>query len=242
MDALLFWDIDGTLLTTARAGIFAWEEAVGDVVGRPVSLQDMHTAGLTDVEIARRILIGIGEELRGEVVNRLLRRYELLLPARLPLRVGHALPGVRETLEYLASQPGTRSLLLTGNTAAAARAKLSHYGLAAFFDAGAFAEDGDDRPGIARRALEIARAQFGSIPPGGVFVIGDTPEDIVCGRSIGAKTVAVATGLYSRQELEQHHPWWAVDRLPPPHEFVARISPETSRTSLSSSEGSFGRP
>ena len=28
---VLFWDIDGTLLTTARAGVFAWEEAVREL-------------------------------------------------------------------------------------------------------------------------------------------------------------------------------------------------------------------
>ena len=38
---LLFWDIDGTLLTTGRAGIFAWEEAASDAAGYPVNLQSL---------------------------------------------------------------------------------------------------------------------------------------------------------------------------------------------------------
>jgi phosphoglycolate phosphatase-like HAD superfamily hydrolase len=37
-------------------------------------------------------------------------------------------------------------------------------------------------------------------------VIGDTPRDIECGRAIGAKTVAIATGHYSFEELAEHAP------------------------------------
>ncbi|PSN20266.1 phosphatase, partial [filamentous cyanobacterium CCP5] len=56
MMTVLFWDIDGTLLTTGRAGIFALEDAAVEVIGHPVNLSQLKTAGLTDVEIAREIL------------------------------------------------------------------------------------------------------------------------------------------------------------------------------------------
>ena len=42
--------------------------------------------------------------------------------------------------------------------------------------------------------------------PENIFVIGDTPRDIECGKIIGAKTVAIATGDYSRDQLASHHP------------------------------------
>ena len=35
---VLFWDIDGTLLTTAKAGVFAWEDAVRELTGREFEL------------------------------------------------------------------------------------------------------------------------------------------------------------------------------------------------------------
>ena len=60
--AALFWDIDGTLLTTARAGIRAWEDAVTQVAGRQVDLADFPTAGLTDRAIARDLLRLAGVE------------------------------------------------------------------------------------------------------------------------------------------------------------------------------------
>ena len=49
----LFWDIDGTLLTTARAGVFALEDALEEVTGVRVDLQDKVLAsGLTEHQIA----------------------------------------------------------------------------------------------------------------------------------------------------------------------------------------------
>jgi ribonucleotide monophosphatase NagD (HAD superfamily) len=56
-----------------------------------------------------------------------------------------------------------------------------------------------------------------------VFVVGDTPHDIECANAIGARTVAVATGGYTLDELESHHPWRAFDELPAAEEFARLI-------------------
>jgi len=37
-------------------------------------------------------------------------------------------------------------------------------------------------------------------------IIGDTPGDIACAASIGARTIAVATGPYSVNQLREYHP------------------------------------
>jgi phosphoglycolate phosphatase-like HAD superfamily hydrolase len=34
-----------------------------------------------------------------------------------------------------------------------------------------------------------------------VIIVGDTPDDVACGRPIGARTVAVATGSYDTAAL-----------------------------------------
>ena len=115
-----------------------------------------------------------------------------------------------------------RSYLLTGNTRGGARAKLMHYGLFKYFPDGAFAEDAGERSVIASRALALARRE-GPVAGEGVFVVGDTPHDIACAAAIGARTVAVATGGYSLEELESHRPWRAFAELPPPDEFVHMI-------------------
>jgi len=150
-------------------------------------------------------------------------RYGELLPGTLPLKNGTVLPHVREILECLRSRADVRSYLLTGNTRAGARAKLAHYDLLRYFPAGAFAEDPGSRASIATRALELAQRD-GPVSPDRVFVIGDTPHDIECAAAIGARTIAVATGGYTVEELAQHVPWRVFDVLPPPHEFVTLLS------------------
>ena len=44
-------------------------------------------------------------------------------------------------------------------------------------------------------------------------MIGDTPRDIACGKAFGARTIAVATGTWSREELAKYHPDFLIDDL-----------------------------
>jgi phosphoglycolate phosphatase len=216
----LFWDIDGTLLLTARAGVFALEEASEEVLGQRVDLATMQTAGLTDFEIAHAICSAQGID-DPSVPTAFLAAYERLLPERLHWRKGRVLPNVRENLDALSERDDVVNMLLTGNVAGGAEAKLRHYGLWEYFGAGgAFSTEGCDRPSIARRARELAAEHGGEVPPGDrMIVIGDTPHDVRCGQAIGARTVAVATGPgYGLEALRACGPWAAVEELPAPPE------------------------
>jgi phosphoglycolate phosphatase-like HAD superfamily hydrolase len=219
---ILFWDIDGTLLTTGKAGVPAWEEAVKEVVGRDFELSKFRIAGLTDYQIAVRTFELLEVEVDEETIRRMVRRYEELLPEALPLKQGRVLPNVREILERLKDRDDIRSYLLTGNTRGGARAKLIHYDLFKYFPDGAFAEDASERTVIATRALDLAK-RAGPVNGNNVFVLGDTPHDIHCANAIGARTVAVATGGYSIEELESHRPWRVFAEFPPADEFVRLI-------------------
>jgi phosphoglycolate phosphatase-like HAD superfamily hydrolase len=217
----VFWDIDGTLLTTARAGIFALEEAAREVCGKAPDFSGLKTAGLTDHEVAQLAIREAGADPSPAVAAEFLRAYERYLPDRLGWRQGGALPGVVEILEALAAREDVASLLLTGNTPAGARAKLSHYGLQGYFDGGAFCADGDDRSRIAARAVELAAERAGADPgPESIFVVGDTPHDVSCGREIGARTVAVASGGFTAAELSAEQPWLLLEQLPAPSRFL----------------------
>ena len=217
---VLFWDIDGTLLTTGRAGMYAWEDSLREMTSSDFDLTSFRTAGMTDYQIAKRTLELVGVDATPSNVERFLRRYEDLLPASLPRKQGRVLDNVREILEHLrADRADVRSYLLTGNTRKGAEAKLTYYGLDGFFSDGAFAEDTGARATIAARALDLAR-QAGPVGDETIFVIGDTPHDIECAKPIGAKTIAVATGGYSVDELRSHDPWRLFETLPPPSDFV----------------------
>jgi phosphoglycolate phosphatase-like HAD superfamily hydrolase len=219
---ILFWDIDGTLLTPGKGGVPAWNDAVREVIGQDFHLEDFRISGLTDYQIAVKTFEMLGVEVTPDTVHRMVRRYESLLPTYLPLKQGQVFPNVREILEHLRGRPDVRSYLLTGNTRGGARAKLTHYDLWQFFPDGAFAEDTGSRSSIAKRALELARRD-GPVADDKLFVIGDTEHDVVCANAIGARTIAVTTGGYSREELESHQPWRVFAELPPPEEFVRML-------------------
>jgi phosphoglycolate phosphatase len=222
---LVFWDIDGTLLVTGRAGIFAWEDALKDVLGIEADLSTFDTAGYPDHGIARRLLNQYGrlDQPAPELVGQLVRRYEDHLPASLDRRAGRVLPNVLEILTALKREPEVCSMLLTGNTRRGAEAKLSYYGLARFFTGGGFSEDAGERVVIARRAMDEATAAGRAGVRGRVFVVGDTPHDIRCAQAIGARAVAVATGQSSLDELAAEAPWKTLPELPPAGDFLALL-------------------
>jgi phosphoglycolate phosphatase-like HAD superfamily hydrolase len=219
---IVFWDIDGTLLTTGKAGVPAWEQAVRETTGKDFDLSSIRVPGLTDYQIAVRTFEMVGVPVTGDLLERMVRRYEELLPSTLPLKQGRVLPNVREILEELRGRADVRSYLLTGNTRGGARAKLTHYDLVHYFPDGAFAEDQGSRSSIAARALELAR-RHGSVNEEQIFVVGDTPHDVECAEAIDARTIAVATGGYSVEELSAHRPWQVFEELPPPDEFLKLI-------------------
>jgi phosphoglycolate phosphatase-like HAD superfamily hydrolase len=219
---VLFWDIDGTLLTTGKAGVPAWEAAVQEVTGREFQLSSIRVPGLTDYQIAVRTFELLGLDPDESALRHMVRRYEELLPSALPQKRGRVLPNVREILDALRGRGDVRSYLLTGNTRGGAKAKLTHYGLFDYFPDGAFAEDAGERASIAARALELAR-RAGPIRDNAAFVIGDTPHDIACAAAIAARTIAVATGGYTFEELEPFQPWRLYPELPPADDFLRLI-------------------
>jgi phosphoglycolate phosphatase len=224
MTHVLFWDIDGTLLSTARAGVFALEDAGREVLGVDSSFAELRTAGLTDYEVAALAIRTAGRSDDPTTVTAFLRAYERELPDRLHSRRGTVMPGVIEILEHLGGRDDVMNLLLTGNTPEGASAKLMHYGLTSYFAGGAFCVNGDGRVAIARRALALATERIGAEPQrDAVTVIGDTPADVRCGEAIGARTVAVASGAYSREQLEELAPAVVLEELPSPEEFAALL-------------------
>jgi phosphoglycolate phosphatase-like HAD superfamily hydrolase len=214
MTVVLFWDVDGTLLTTDRAGVFSLEDALEQVTGVRADLQGMATAGMTDYAIAAAAIEAAGHEAADATVLRFLDVHGGQLASYLDRRHGHAMPGVHEVLEDLDGDPCVANLLLTGNVEPGAYAKLAHYGLDGFFPrGGAFCVGAGDRVGVARRAAALTS------PGDTVYVIGDTPADVECGKAIEARTIAVATGSYDLEALRRTQPWATLERLPEPAAF-----------------------
>jgi phosphoglycolate phosphatase len=104
--------------------------------------------------------------------------------------------------------------LLTGNIQLGAEIKLRHFNLWEFFVLGAFGCDHENRNELAaiaqRRASDHLDRQLKGEE---ILVIGDTPKDIACAQSIGARSLAVATGGSSLNELRPHHPTYLAQSL-----------------------------
>jgi len=224
---VLLWDIDGTLLRTDKAGLYAFRQAALEMYQVECSFGEIVAAGMTDYYIAAQIIMNITGDSPGvDEVTALVRRYEQLLPYHLACRKGFLIPPVVEILRYISAREDYVSLLLTGNTAVGAKIKLSYYNVAGYFDfsGSAFGDSRLRRREVAAQALSKVRLCYPDVLADDIFVIGDTPQDIICGKGIGARTVAVATGTYSLFELMAYSPWWGVDVLPPPAEFSAKLN------------------
>jgi phosphoglycolate phosphatase-like HAD superfamily hydrolase len=211
---LLLWDIDGTLISTGAAGQGAIVRATAERFGGDGNLDGVEIAGRTDLAIAHQILQKHGEPVTDESARWFLEIYLRLLAEELPRREGRVLPGVSELLTRLANQPDKTLGLLTGNLERGAKLKLEHYDLWRFFAFGGFADDHHDRnelgPFALSRALQGTGIKFAGSQ---VDVIGDTGHDIACGKAVGARTIAVATGSWTRGELAQHVPDFLFDDL-----------------------------
>lgn len=223
---VLFWDIDGTLLLTGRAGLPAIEDSVRELLGHEIDLSGMRTAGLTDGGIVSMVLEDVGEDPTPELVERMLRRYEEKLPDRVRgAEGGRLMPRVREILEHLEGRDDVLNLLLTGNTEAGAATKLAHFGLDRFFAGGAFSVDAAPREEIARRGRALARELLGREPDAEhVYVLGDTEHDVRCGKAIGARTIALGTGPQTdRDAIAAAEPWAYLEELPEPPDFARLV-------------------
>jgi len=180
--------------------------ALNQVFGVDGSLDDIDWSGRTDRFIIRQILEKFSLPSTTENSDRLLDGYISLLPDELN-RSARILPGVKDLLDTAAARSDVAQGLLTGNIDRGARAKLSHHGLWDYFPFGAFANDSELRNDLGPFALRRAAAHTGvTFAPEQVWIIGDTPHDIECGKVIGARTLAVATGRHPIDELIGHAP------------------------------------
>lgn len=204
---LVLFDIDGTLMLSAGAGRRAILAALEEHVADLTPLRRVRFDGKTDPQIVAELLAAGGDPEPAEPVRvaRVLERYVALLERELtgPDHGAHPMPGVPEILDFLQGHEAAVLGLVTGNVAPGARLKLAAARIdPEQFVVGAFGSDHARRAELPPIAARRAEPFFGRVPTGTeVIIIGDTPEDVCCAESIGARTVAVATGSYSAETL-----------------------------------------
>ena len=221
---LLLFDIDGTLVNTGGAGVESLKITVHNRFGAKDDLRDIEIAGKTDRAIIHDILHKYEVEPNEENIVSFAEEYIHGLPLSLSRSHGRLLPGIQPLLERLKPQPNIVLALLTGNLQEGARLKLQHYGLWDFFEFGAFADDHHDRNELGAFARERAQTRHGhDFDAADIDVIGDTNHDIACGKAFGARTIAVATGSWSRERLQACAPDFLFDDLADTDEVIKKL-------------------
>ncbi len=227
MKSLLLWDIDGTLINADGAGCRAVLQAMKDCFGVEASFDGFELAGRTDRQIMEWLMVSHNLENSKEIFQQFSARYIECLNREILLANIHTYKGVESILQTLHHRDDIFQGLLTGNLSGAARVKLECLDLCRYFSFGAYGEDGADRNTLGPIALQRASRQHGydfETEPDRVYVIGDTDRDIVCGKAIGAVTIAVATGFHSKERLATANPTLLLDDFTEPAEFFAILN------------------
>lgn len=215
---LVLFDIDGTLLRSGGAGRAAMEAALTEIFGTGGS-SAVRYDGKTDRQIVRELmrLEGHDDAHIDARMPTVVKRYLEMLRSTLAeaTRETYLFPGVTALLDALETLDRVVLGLLTGNVAEGATLKLVAAGLdPSRFRVNAFGSDHESRGELPALAVERARLVTGlDVTGNDVVVIGDTPSDVTCGNSIGARAIGVGTGLYSADELKQHGAFAAFDDL-----------------------------
>ena len=223
---LFLFDIDQTLINTGGAGLRALDRACLKLLGLEKAMQGISPHGKTDPAIVREIF---RVKLRSENpanahVAAVIDGYLSFLREEVETSATYrVLPGIISLLDELNKRTDVLLGLATGNIEPGARVKLQRAGLNEYFAFGGFGSDSEDRTELVRRAAEkAAHKNGGSISPSNIFVIGDTVLDIDAGKRAGFKTVGVATGSYSVEQLSAAEPTFVVADLEQGRDYFLR--------------------
>ena len=192
-------------MLTGGAGARAMSLAFEDVLGVRDAFRGMPMAGRTDAWILADAAAAHGVSTDTAALARFREVYLEHLAVEIdrpgPSRKG-IMPGVRALLDALAGRDDVYLALLTGNYEHAARIKLEYFDLWRYFSCGAFGDDAPDRNGLLPRAVKTVAACGGpAFAASDAVVIGDTPLDVACAAHSAAKSIGVATGNHSVEEL-----------------------------------------
>jgi phosphoglycolate phosphatase len=202
---LVLWDVDHTLIQSRGMGREMYERAFPAAFGRPFQrLADV--SGRTELDIIAETLklhdIEPDETATQRLADALAHSYDAGRDEF--AERGRVLPGAREALAALATEPAVHQGVLTGNLRDVARIKLAAFGLDEFLDleASAYGDDHADRAELVTIARERARQRTGTrFDTNHTVLIGDTPRDVAAGRIARVRVIAVASGRSSADDL-----------------------------------------
>jgi len=205
---LVLFDVDATLITTSRAGIWAMGAAGRELYGEAFTTDRTEFSGRLDPLILRDLLEANGVEPTAAALAAMRATYRVHLERR--LREGpppRALPGVMDLLTVLSEQASVVMGLLTGNFPETGAMKLRACGIEPErFPIRVWGDESPFEPPCREHLPPVAIGRYRErqgreVAPDAVTVVGDTPHDVACAKANGCRVIGVATGAYSTGAL-----------------------------------------
>jgi HAD superfamily hydrolase (TIGR01509 family) len=194
VQALIF-DLDGTLVDTVYAHVFAWQRALTEA-GRPIDGWRIHRRiGMSGGLFTRAVAREVGRPLSPEEAERIQARHGELFRELLPER--RPLPGAAELLTDLRDAGVPHGIATSGR-----RPEID-----ASLDALAV---GDETVVVERRLVERAKpepdlflacAERLGTPPEECYVVGDAVWDLLAARRARMLSIGLLSGGYGEDEL-----------------------------------------
>lgn len=225
MNKLVLFDIDKTLIAGSTGHKTAFSIAFKEVYGVDTSIEVIQYYGMTDQQIIYEVLrvsglddtvikskIDLCMETMVNTFKKLYKEDNIVI-----------LHGVRELLSAF-EKNNVLMGLVTGNLEPIGRGKMKKLNLNQYFKVGGFGNEHINRTELVKIAIKKAQTNFNFTFSDNVFLFGDTPQDINAGREAGVKTIGVATGIYTKKQLESSGASIVVDNLKNTNNLLRYIS------------------
>jgi len=193
----LVFDLDGTLVDTVYAHVFAWQRAL-DEAGLPIDGWRIHRRiGMSGGLFTRAVAREVGRELEPFEVESIQDRHGELFRELLPER--RPLPGAVRLLAEL-RELGVPYAIGTSGRRPEIDASLDALGVGADI---VVVERGDVRRAKPEPDLFLTCAERLGVDPSLCYVVGDAVWDLLAARRAGMFSVGLLSGGYGEDELER---------------------------------------
>jgi phosphoglycolate phosphatase-like HAD superfamily hydrolase len=212
---LILFDNDNTLIKGNKIHRKSFSVGIKKVFNVDASVDEIKTSGMTDTKIVIELLSKRGFSVE-EIKSRLKEIFEVMVEfVKENIKDSGIVvnQGIKELLQEL-KERGCILGLVTGNLEGIAKLKLREVGLLEFFQVGAFGEVSEFRDKLIEKAINQTEKKFNvKIDKRNVFYIGDALLDVEAGKKVKVNTIAVATGVYSKEDLEKSNPDFIFDKI-----------------------------
>jgi HAD superfamily hydrolase (TIGR01509 family) len=193
----IFFDLDGTIVDSRDAYVEAARTAFQAIGQEPPPAK-------AALEIPRRLeqKQPINDIIKGDI-RKFLTVY-LSTYYAISAEKTKPIPNISTALETLSRKAKLALITMRNVPKKAITAELEHFGIAKYFTHVVTALD-THKPKPSPEAL-IKTVKALDVQMCDCIIVGDSVNDIKAGKAAGAKTVAVLTGLFTRQELAKENP------------------------------------